>query len=182
MLTSFTFHPTIRAAFDDPESHAGALEPATISGSKGEVMSPEKNLQLMKTLDDSWNAQELETFKKRHAKDCVVRWPNQPPTLGIEAHEQEAIVFFKTFPDQHLVNNPYKVMFAQGDWTCTIAEFTGTMKGPMTMPGGKVIAPTNRSFKVDFCTVAHWNENGEIVEENLFYDLMGMLKQIGVLT
>jgi hypothetical protein len=30
-------------------------------------------------------------------------------------------------------------------------------------------------------TVAHWNENGEIVEENLFYDLMGMLKQIGVL-
>jgi hypothetical protein len=29
--------------------------------------------------------------------------------------------------------------------------------------------------------VAHWNENGEIVEENLFYDLMGMLKQIGVM-
>jgi hypothetical protein len=28
---------------------------------------------------------------------------------------------------------------------------------------------------------AHWNEKGEIVEENLFYDLMGMLKQIGVM-
>ena len=46
---------------------------------------------------------------------------------------------------------------------------------------GKVIAPTNKSFKVDFCTVAHWNESGEIVEENLFYDLMGMLRQIGVM-
>jgi hypothetical protein len=34
---------------------------------------------------------------------------------------------------------------------------------------------------VDFCTVAHCNQNGEIMEENLFYDLMGMLKQIGVL-
>jgi hypothetical protein len=68
-------------------------------------------------------------------------------------------------------------MIAQGDWTCTIAEFTGTM----TMADGRVIAPTNKSFKVDFCTVAHWNENGEIVEENLFYDLMGMLKQIGVM-
>ena len=55
------------------------------------------------------------------------------------------------------------------------------MTGPMTMADGKVIAPTNKSFKVDFCTVAHWNENGEIVEENLFYDLMGMLKQIGVM-
>ena len=112
---------------------------------------------------------------------CVVRWPNQPPTHGIEAHEQEALAFFKTFPDQHLVNNPYKTMIAQGDWTCTIAEFTGTMTGPMTMADGTVIAPTNKSFKVDFCTVAHWNEKGEIVEENLFYDLMGMLEQIGVM-
>jgi hypothetical protein len=43
-----------------------------------------------------------------------------------------------------------------------------------------VIAPTNKSFKVDFCTVAHW-VNGEIVQENLFYDLMGMLKQIGLM-
>ena len=49
------------------------------------------------------------------------------------------------------------------------------------MPDGSVIQPTNKSFHIDFCTVARWNENGEIVEENLFYDLMGMLKQIGVI-
>ena len=29
----------------------------------------------------------------------------------------------------------------------TFAEFTGTMKGPMTMADCKVIAPTNKSFK-----------------------------------
>jgi hypothetical protein len=144
-------------------------------------MTPDKNLELMKTLDDSWNSQDLTVFRKRHAKNCIIGWPNQPPTIGIEAHEQEAIAFFQTFPDQHLVNNPYKVMIAQGDWTCTIAEFTGTMKGPMKMADGASIPPTNKTFKVDFCTVAHWNENGEIVGENLFYDLMGMLSQIGVL-
>ena len=144
-------------------------------------MNPEKNLQLMKTLDDSWNSQELTVFRQRHTKDCIIRWPNQPPTHGIEAHEQEAIAFFKTFPDQHLVNNPYKVMIAQGDWTCTIAEFSGTMKGPLQIANGTFIPPTNKSFRVDFCTVAQWNEEGQIVEENLFYDLMGMLKQIGVL-
>jgi hypothetical protein len=72
-------------------------------------------------------------------------------------------------------------MIAQGEWTCTIAELTGTMTGTMTMADGTVIAPTNKSFKVDFCTVAHWNEIGEIVEENLFYDLLGMLRQIGVM-
>jgi len=73
------------------------------------------------------------------------------------------------FPDQHLINNPYKIMLAQGEWTCTVADFRGTMTGPMTMPGGTVIQPTNKSFRVDFCTVAHWNEQGQIVEENLFY-------------
>jgi hypothetical protein len=49
------------------------------------IMTPEKNLNLMKTLDDSWNSQDLTVFRQRHAKDCIVRWPNQPPTNGIEA-------------------------------------------------------------------------------------------------
>jgi hypothetical protein len=144
-------------------------------------MDAATNLQNMKKLDDSWNAQDLRTFRKYHAKDCIVRWPNQPPTHGVDAHEQEAIAFFKTFPDQHLINNPYKITLAQGEWTCTVADFRGTMTGPMTMPGGTVIQPTNKSFHVDFCTVARWNEEGQILEENLFYDLTGMLKQIGLM-
>jgi hypothetical protein len=89
-----------------------------------------------------------------------VRWPNQPPTHGVDAHQQEAIAFFKTFPDQHLINNPYKIMLAQGEWTCTVADFRGTMTSPMTMPSGTVIQPMNKSFHVDFCTVARWNEQG----------------------
>lgn len=57
---------------------------------------------------------------------------------------------------------------AQGEWTCTVADFKETMNGPMTMPDGTVIQPTNKSFHIDFCTVARWNEQGQIVEENLF--------------
>jgi SnoaL-like polyketide cyclase len=43
---------------------------------------------------------------------------------------------------------------------------------------GKLIAPTNKKFHIELCTVAHW-KNGEIVEEKLFYDRIGSLKQIG---
>jgi ketosteroid isomerase-like protein len=53
------------------------------------------------------------------------------------------------------------------------------MKGPMKGPDGKDIPPTGKSFEVDFCTVARW-ENGEIVEENLFYDVVGMMRQLGL--
>jgi SnoaL-like polyketide cyclase len=49
------------------------------------------------------------------------------------------------------------------------------MKGP----DGKDIPPTGKSFDVEFCTVARW-ENGQTVEENLFYDLVTFMKQIGL--
>jgi ketosteroid isomerase-like protein len=45
---------------------------------------------------------------------------------------------------------------------------------------GKAIEATNKRFKIDFCTVAHWKD-GRIVEENLFYDLLGMMKQLGLM-
>jgi hypothetical protein len=45
---------------------------------------------------------------------------------------------------------------------------------------GKEIPPTNKKFKVEFCTVAHWRD-GEIIEEKLFYDLVGLMKQIGLM-
>lgn len=137
------------------------------------------NKQLMTTLDIAWNSQDWDTFEKRHSADTAVYWPGQPdPTRGRQDHRAEAVEFFKTFPDNHL-DLPYKVLIGEGDYTCSIARFTGTMKGPMKGPDGTEIPPTGKSFEVDFCTVARWKD-GEIVEENLFYDLVGLMKQIGL--
>jgi hypothetical protein len=67
----------------------------------------QNSLELMRTLDDSWNAQDWETFEKRHARDTVVFWPGQAePTRGRDNHKAESIEFFKTFPDNHLINHP----------------------------------------------------------------------------
>jgi SnoaL-like polyketide cyclase len=146
-----------------------------------------KNLiDLMQTLDDSWNAGPMspqwDTFRKRHTNDVLVYWPGQPePTKGRQNHDLEAVEFFKTFPDNHVGNRPYKILFAQGNHTCSIAEFTGTMKGPLKTLDGKVIPPTGKSFRVEFCTVATWNDKGEIMEERLFYDQVGLMKQIGLM-
>lgn len=61
-------------------------------------MSVEENMNLMKTLDDAWNSQDWDNFSKRHAHDVTVRWPSQPPTMGIEAHKKEGEYFFKAIP------------------------------------------------------------------------------------
>ena len=133
----------------------------------------------MKTLDDAWNNQDWETFKKRHSENTAVYWPTQPfPTRGRNAHHKEAMEFFRTF-DNRLVNNPYKIAFGQGDYTCTVADWTVTMKGPMRSLNGEMIQPTGKTAKLEFCTVATW-KNKEIVEERLFYDVVGMMKQLGL--
>ena len=140
-------------------------------------MNAEENLRLMKSLDDAWNAQDWETFSQRHMDDVIVRWPNKQPTEGMDAHRMEAEYFFRSFPDNHIENDPYKVLIAQGDWTCSVAELTGTHEGILIDPDGKSIPATNKKFKVDFCTVARWKDK-KIVEENLFYDLVGMMRQL----
>src|SRR4029078_4802961 len=112
----------------------------------------QKNMELMQTLDDAWNAQDWDTFDKRHKSDVVVRWPAQPPTHGRHDHRAEGVQMFKTFPDNTVHNRPYRVFFASGDLTGSGARFTGTMKGPMMGPDGKEIPPTGKSFEVDFCT------------------------------
>jgi hypothetical protein len=45
---------------------------------------------------------------------------------------------------------------------------------------GKMIPATNMKFEIDFCTVAHW-KGGRIIEENLFYDTVGMMRQLGLI-
>lgn len=148
-------------------------------------MDAKRLAELMQTLDDAWNAGPnsplWETFRNRHTEDVAVYWPGQAePTRGRHNHDLEAVEFFKTFPDQRLVNRPYKIFFAEGNHTCSIADFTGTMTGPMKGAGGTVIPATGKRFHVEFCTVATWNDQGQITEERLFYDLVTFLKQIGL--
>lgn len=61
----------------------------------------------------------------------------------------------------------------------TLDDAWNELTGPMKAADGKMIPPTGRAFDVDFYTVARWND-GQIVEENLMYDLVTFLKQIGL--
>lgn len=142
-------------------------------------MDADNNLRLMKKLDDAWNNKDWDTFMKSHAENVAVYWPGQPkPTMGRHEHHKESMEFFKAF-DNRLDNNPYKILFGHGDHTCSVARWTGTNIGPFMGPDGRMIPATNKKFELEFCTVAQWKD-GEIVEEKLFYDLVGLLKQLGV--
>jgi SnoaL-like polyketide cyclase len=187
IIPKIDVHPRNADPRGSLDQFQGVARPLYLRGGHGaivETVKAEELAELMQTLDDAWNAGPnsplWETFRKRHTEDVKVYWPGQPEaTRGRHNHDVEAVEFFKTFPDNHLINRPYKIFFAAVNHTCSVADFTGTMKGPMKM-GGKTIPPTNRSFKVEFCTIATWDERGEIIEERLCYDLVGLMKQIGL--
>jgi hypothetical protein len=104
----------------------------------------ENNMHLMQTLDDAWNSQDWKTFGERHAENVAVFWPGQPePTRGVYNHREESIAFFKAFPDNHIANNPYKIFFANGDYTCSVPDFTGTFKGQLPTPEGSGLVLPN---------------------------------------
>jgi hypothetical protein len=126
-----------------------------VAVSEERAVSVEERLRPMTMLDDAWNTQDWVTFRQRHARDVVVTWPDSPqPTRCIEAHEAESRAFFKTFPDNRLDNDPYKIQAGQGDWTCSVRRFTGHMGGPMKGPDGQEIPPTHKPFEIDFSTIA----------------------------
>ena len=76
-------------------------------------------------------------------------------------------------------NGPYPLVFGQGDWTCAISRLTGTTNDSMGGLNGNTILPTSQRLEIGVCVVT-CSKNGEVVEQKVFYDLVGMQKQIGV--
>jgi hypothetical protein len=131
----------------------------------------EEELQLLITLDDPGDAPEEDTFNHLQAKNTLEYWLGQRFTAGCRLNQRA-----EPFND----NDACKVTFGQGDWTCTLSRLTGTTNVSMKRMNGNVIEPPNKKFDIEVCTVTHW-KNGEIVEQKVFYDLVGMQKQMEVM-
>ncbi len=76
-------------------------------------------------------------------------------------------------------NGPYPLVFGQGDWKCAVSRLTVTTNDSMKSLDGNMIQPTDQRFEIEVCIVT-CSKNGEIVEQKVFYDLVGMQKQFGV--
>jgi hypothetical protein len=139
------------------------------------------NAQLMQQIDDAWNSRDWESFDRLHHPDCVVYWPGREtqPTRGGVDHRAEAVAFCEAFPDNHVKNRPYDILFGEGDLTCFVTRFSGTFTAPLRQPDGSVIQPTGKAFDVLYSTTGKWR-GGRLIEEYLFYDNGTFLLQVGL--
>ena len=137
-------------------------------------------LALMKKGDDAFNSRDSEGMKAVHHPDMIAHITGNPePVFGEPSHAALMKQMFSIFPDVHVHNDPYPVQFGSGDWITVICRATGTFTGQMTLPGGKIIAPTGKAFDLNFCTTARWNGD-LLIEEFVFWDSALQAQQIGI--
>ena len=136
-------------------------------------------LELMTKGDNAFNARDFETVDTVHHPDMVAYIPGlAEPIHGAEAHAAAMQQFLRTFPDMH-VNTPYPIQFGSGDWITVVTNATGTFTGEMTLPDGKVIAPTGKAFDLEFGQTTKWDGDRLIVIA-AFFDAALQAKQLGL--
>jgi steroid delta-isomerase-like uncharacterized protein len=116
-------------------------------------------------------------FASVFAADAVIEDPQYPePLVGREAIEKDMHDFLVAFPDLHIELRS----LVEGETLCAFeATMRGTHLGPMAMPDG-VVAATGRRVESRVAMVIRTNAEGLTVEERRYYDLAGILDQLGL--
>jgi predicted dinucleotide-binding enzyme len=137
-----------------------------------------KNLATFDTLDYTvFSNQEWARLHESHSDNVRVFWPDGHLTTGIGVHIEDLKKLFVYAPDTRIKEHP--IRFGSGKFTAVTGVFEGTFTKPMPIGDGKFIQPTGKAFKMPMATIGIW-ENGEMVEEHLFWDNATYAKQIGL--
>ena len=140
----------------------------------------EHRLMVFDTLDyDFYSNQKWDMFNHSHADNITVYYPDGNTTKGLYPQHIDMLTPMFTFaPDTKI--NQHPVRFGSGDWTAVIGVMEGTFSKPMPIGNGKTIPPTGKKFKLSMATIGHWNADGKMSEEYLFWDNQAFMKQIGL--
>jgi len=124
---------------------------------------------------DSINGKSQEEFLGLHAESVSLYDPTLKAIKGKTALETMWKGLFSMFPDYEV----RKVRsFGQDDWVCLEVEESGTMKGPIHA-GPREIPPTGKSFKIPSSIICKV-ENGRIGEVRIYFDVLGLMAQLGL--
>jgi hypothetical protein len=125
------------------------------------------------------SAMTINASRTAHLLELMKKGDDAFNSRDVVAHAAMIQQMIRMFPDIHVHNDPYPIQFGSGDWITVITRATGTFTGEMILPDGKVVAPTGKSFDLDFAATAKW-EGDLLLEEFVFVDPALRAKQIGL--
>lgn len=156
-----------------------AAEDTNLAQLLAEQSRVEKHLETFDDLDYRvFSGQQWADLHLSHSQDIVVHWPDGHSTQGIEKHIEDLKAMFVWAPDTRIKEHPVKI--GQGEWTAVIGVMEGTFTEPMPIGEGTTIPPTGKAYKIKMATISHWNSEGVMDQEYLFWDNQEFMKQIGL--
>ena len=124
---------------------------------------------------DSFNKRSKESFLDLHGESTVLYDPTLGSLKGQLALDKMWTGLFSMFPDYQIRRVR---SFGQDDWVCLEVEESGTMKGPIHA-GPREIPATGKTFKIPSSIICRVEE-GRIGEVRIYFDVLGLMAQIGL--
>lgn len=148
---------------------------------KGMPLVLAKNLATFDDLDFRvYTKQAWDDLHLSHAKDIVVHYPDGHTTTGLADHIKELDFMWTFAPDNRIIEHPVRFGTADAEWTAVAGYIEGTFTKPMVLANGTVIQPTGKKYRLPMATLGHWNKQGQMFEEFLYWDNAAFMQQIGV--
>lgn len=165
----------------DQSRWPGTKANATTPMVKGVPAELARNLANFDDLDFRvYTGQQWNELHKSHSKDVIVHLPDGHTTTGIDKHIEELKYMWTFAPDNRITEHPARFGTADAEWTAVTGWLEGTFTKPMVLADGKTFQPTGKSYRIPMATIGHWNKQGVMFEEFLFWDNAALMTQIGL--
>lgn len=125
----------------------------------------------------AFNDHDVDRIVALHTEQAVWEDPSLPgPLIGRSAIAEHVRALFRAFPDFGFEEGP-DLFEAEAGRLSARWRFGATMTGPFERPG---FAPTGRRATVPGACVYAF-EDGRIARHEQYFDMLGLLEQLGVL-
>jgi steroid delta-isomerase-like uncharacterized protein len=135
----------------------------------------EANRELLERYVERYNAGDLEACMKLYAEDAV-QWMHDGLFEGVDAIQERLARDLTAFPDAKYVVESF---VEDGDKFADEWTFTGTNTGPFRLPDGSEVPATGRPVEIKGMELVEVR-NEKIVVDNLYYDFMAAVAQLGL--
>lgn len=137
-------------------------------------MSAYRNL--LERYVELYNAGDLDACMELYAEDAVQRM-HDGTFAGRSAIRERLARDLTACPDAAYTVGSF---VEQGDSFADEWTFAGTQTGPLSLPDGTQLPPTGKRLEIKGMELVQVRD-GKIVIDNLYYDAMAVLAQVGLL-
>jgi steroid delta-isomerase-like uncharacterized protein len=136
----------------------------------------DENRELLERYVELYNAGDLDACMKLYAEDAVQRM-HDGIFEGLDAIRDRLARDLDAFPDAKYVVESF---VEDGDTFADEWTFTGTNTGPFRLPDGSEVPATGKPVEIKGMELVEVRD-GEIVVDNLYYDFMAAVFQLGLI-